>query len=192
MSETTDKMWLRSVGFNSMISISFLSWITVLRLRVRMVLIPGRCGSGDWAPACEPKGRRVWFPVRAHAWVVGQVPSRGRVQGNHTLMFLSLSFSLPSPLSKNKINKIFFKKTANLKKKTMAFSPDKCGSVGWASCHKAKDRWFTGSIPGQGTLLGWGFSPWLGHKQEATNHLSHRCFSPSLFPSLPLSLKINK
>ena len=42
------------------------------------------------------------FPVRAHAWVVGQVPSGGCVRGNHTLMFLFLSFSLPSPLSKNK------------------------------------------------------------------------------------------
>ena len=46
----------------------------------------------------------VRFPVRAHAWVVGQVPSRGHTRGNHTLMFLSLSFSLPSPLSKNKQN----------------------------------------------------------------------------------------
>ena len=44
----------------------------------------------------------VRFPVRAHAWVVGQVPSRECVKGNHTLMFLSLSFSsLPSSLSKN-------------------------------------------------------------------------------------------
>ena len=34
--------------------------------------------------------------------VAGQVPSREHVRGNHTLMFLSLSFSLPSPLSKNK------------------------------------------------------------------------------------------
>ena len=47
------------------------------------------------------KGSPVRFPVRAHAWVAGQVPSRGCVRGNHTLMFLS-SFSLLSPLSKNK------------------------------------------------------------------------------------------
>ena len=38
----------------------------------------------------------VWFPVRAHAWVVGQVPGWGRARGNQW-MFLSLSFSLPSP-----------------------------------------------------------------------------------------------
>ena len=39
----------------------------------------------------------VQFPVRAHGWVEGQVPSRGCVRGNHTVMFLSLSFSLLSP-----------------------------------------------------------------------------------------------
>ena len=32
----------------------------------------------------------------------GQVPSGGHMTNNHTLMFLSLPFSLPSPLSKNK------------------------------------------------------------------------------------------
>ena len=51
------------------------------------------------------KGLLVGFPVGAHTWVVGQVPSRGHVRGNHTLMFLSLSFSLPL-----KINKILKKK----------------------------------------------------------------------------------
>ena len=48
------------------------------------------------------KGSRVQLPIRAHTWVVGQVPSRGCTRGKHTLMFLSLSFSFPSPLSKNK------------------------------------------------------------------------------------------
>ena len=38
--------------------------------------------------------------VRAHAWVVGQVPSRGCLRSNHTLIFL---FPLPLPsLSKKK------------------------------------------------------------------------------------------
>ena len=40
----------------------------------------------------------VQFPVRAHYWVAGQGPSRGCPRGNHTLMFLSLSLSLPSTL----------------------------------------------------------------------------------------------
>ena len=53
------------------------------------------------------KGSPVLFPVRAHAWVAGQVPSRGYVRSNHTLMFLSLYFSFPSPLSKNKKIKYF-------------------------------------------------------------------------------------
>ena len=44
------------------------------------------------------KGLLVWFLVRAYAWVSGQVPSRGCTRSNHTLMFLSLSFSLLSPL----------------------------------------------------------------------------------------------
>ena len=48
------------------------------------------------------KGSLVRFPVRECAWVAGQVPSRACARGNHTLMFLTLSFSLPSPLSKNK------------------------------------------------------------------------------------------
>ena len=33
------------------------------------------------------KGSPVPFPVRAHAWVVGQVPNRGHTRGNHTLCF---------------------------------------------------------------------------------------------------------
>ena len=50
----------------------------------------------------QTRGLPGQFPVRAHAWVVGQVHSRGHTRGNHTLIFLSLSFSLSSPPSKNK------------------------------------------------------------------------------------------
>ena len=50
----------------------------------------------------QTKGLWVRFPVRAHAWVMGQVPSGGHMGGNHTLMFLSFSLSFPSPLSKDK------------------------------------------------------------------------------------------
>ena len=62
----------------------------------------------------QSKGSLVRFPVRAHAWVVGQIPSREHMRGNHTLMFLSLSFSLPSPLKVNKIleNKETFLKSS--------------------------------------------------------------------------------
>ena len=50
----------------------------------------------------QTKGLQVRFPVKVHAWVSGQVLSSGCVKGSHTLMFLSLSVSLPSSLSKNK------------------------------------------------------------------------------------------
>ena len=60
-------------------------------------------GVAQWIE-CRPVNQRVvgLIPTRAHAWFVGQVPSRGRMKGNHILMFLSLSFSLPSSLSKHK------------------------------------------------------------------------------------------
>ena len=66
---------------------------------------PGWYGSVDWALAWEPTGCWSDSQSRAHAWVVGQVTSRQRARGNHTLMFLSLSFSFPSPLSKIKLIK---------------------------------------------------------------------------------------
>ena len=68
-----------------------------------MLLSTALAGVAQWIE-CQTVNPKVasWFPVRAHAWVAGQDPSGGHVRGNHTLMFLSLSFSLPSPLSKNK------------------------------------------------------------------------------------------
>ena len=55
-------------------------------------------GVAQWIECgLQTKGLPVRFPVRAHAWVAGHVPSGG----NHTMMFLS-SFSLPSPPSENK------------------------------------------------------------------------------------------
>ena len=61
-------------------------------------------GVAQWIE-CWPTIQRVTgsIPSQAHASVVGQVPSRGRVRDNHTLMFLSLSFFLPFPLSKNNL-----------------------------------------------------------------------------------------
>ena len=48
------------------------------------------------------EGSQVRSAGGAHALAVGQAPSRGPLRGNYTWMFLSLSFSLSSPLSKNK------------------------------------------------------------------------------------------
>ena len=75
----------------------------------------------------QTKGSLVWFPVRAHGWVAGQVPSKGCARGNHTLMFLSLLFSLP-PLSKNKKNKILKKRKDPLLKKNLVAvnAPHEC------------------------------------------------------------------
>ena len=61
------------------------------------------------------------------------------------------------------------------------------GVASWVEGQHANQK-VAGSIPGQGTCLGCGPGPWLGHVQEATDG----CFSPSLSPSRPFSLKINK
>ena len=60
--------------------------------------------------------------------------------------------------------------------------------------HHPTKRKVSGSIPGQGTRLGCGFSPQLGAYKRQSIHvsLSHWYFSPSLFPSLPLSVSVNK
>ena len=52
-----------------------------------------------------PANQRVasLIPSQGLAWVLGEVPSRGCSRGNHTLMFLSLSFFFP--LLSLKINK---------------------------------------------------------------------------------------
>ena len=59
----------------------------------------------------------VRFPVRAHAWVAGWVPSWGCGRGNRS-MYLFLSLFLPSLLSKNKKIKSFkeLKKHTTLKR----------------------------------------------------------------------------
>ena len=60
-------------------------------------------GVAQWIErGLQTRGLLVRFPVRAQAWVAGQVPSGGHVRGNHTLIFLSLSPSLPLSLKINK------------------------------------------------------------------------------------------
>ena len=74
-----------------------------------------------------------------------------------------------------------FKATQAAFKKEGNSSPDGCGSARLVGHHPATGR-AAGPIPGQGTCLGGGFGPRLGHKHEATD----RCFP--LSPSLSLSL----
>ena len=72
--------------------------ISLIRKR-RIALV----GPAQWIEhRLANQGSQVRFPVRAHAWGAGWVPTKGCMQGNHTSMFPSLSFSLPPPLSKNK------------------------------------------------------------------------------------------
>ena len=69
---------------------------------------PGWCGSVDWVPAYEAKGHK--FDSQSGTCLgCRQVPSRGCTRSKQTLIFFSLFFSLPSPLSKNKFKKYFSK-----------------------------------------------------------------------------------
>ena len=72
---------------------------------------PSWCGSVDWAPACKLKGHQFDSQSGHMPGLRARSPVGGLQEAtmHHTLMFLSLSFSLLSPLSK-KVNKIFFKK----------------------------------------------------------------------------------
>ena len=66
--------------------------VTHKKEKLWLVWLSGLSGS------LQTKGLLVRFPVRAHDWVAGQVPRGGRMRGNHTLMFLFLSPSLPHSL----------------------------------------------------------------------------------------------
>ena len=71
-------------------------------------------------------------------------------------------------------------------KKTLGYFPGWCSSVNWAQAWDPEGRSFnsrSGHMPGL-----WARSP-VGGVWEATTHWY---FSPSLSPSLPLTLKINK
>ena len=63
-------------------------------------------GVAQWIER-PPSNQRVAGSIPSQGTCLGcrPGPSEGHMRGNHTLMFLSFSFSLPSPLSKNKINK---------------------------------------------------------------------------------------
>ena len=65
------------------------------------------------------------------------------------------------------------------------------GVARWIACWPAD--WKVTSVPSQGTRLGCGPKSPVGGMQDTTNRcISHLMFSPSLSPSLPLSLKRNK
>ena len=74
--------------------------------------------------------------------------------------------------------------------KNQAF-PDWRGSVVWALSESFTKGKVIGSIPGQAHAWIAGLVPSLGAcwRQLIDVSLSYKCFSPSLFPSLPLSTK---
>lgn len=65
-----------------------------------------------------PMGLRVAgsIPVRAHAWIAGSIPGRGQAGGSRW-MFLSLSFSPLSKISKNILKKKTWAKFTDLKER---------------------------------------------------------------------------
>ena len=60
---------------------------------------PAVAGVAPWIE-CQPANQRVTGSIPSQGTCL--VPSRRHTRGNHISMFLSPSFSLPSPLSKNK------------------------------------------------------------------------------------------
>ena len=70
-------------------------------------------------------------------------------------------------------------------------SPGWCGSLDWVLAWESKGHRFGLLIPSQGTCLRCGPAPQLGmcERKPIDVLLTHQCFSPSLSPSLTLSLK---
>ena len=77
------------------------------------VFHPEQCGLVDWVLSCKPKGRRFdsWLGhmpgLRVQSWL-GHIRKATDRCFSLASMFFSLSFSLPPPLSKIKVN--FLKK----------------------------------------------------------------------------------
>ena len=115
------------------------------------------------------KGSLVGFPLRAHAWVAGQIPSRRCARGNHTMMFLSLSSSLPRSLKINKIFKKKLSKSFNKKRKPLYLFTCLFVLMFYALAGVAQwiERWpvkckAASLIPSEGTRLGCRPGPQLG------------------------------
>ena len=105
-------------GKNGVSGISLLVWYTLL-IKGRHYY-PGWCGSVDWVMACEPKGH--WFDSQSGLWATSAVGGVWEAMDiSCTLEFLSLSFSLPSFLSKNKYIKSFFLKKTLLMKEENSY-----------------------------------------------------------------------
>ena len=78
------------------------SYTIVCQLHFKNAMSVALVGVADWALACEPKGHRFDSQSGHKPGLQARSLVKRHMRGNHTLLFLSLSFSLPSPLSKNK------------------------------------------------------------------------------------------
>ena len=92
--------------------------------------------------------------------------------------FLVVSFQVPSPFFNWNVCQCWVLK--------ILYSPGCCSSVDWVPAYKPKGRWFHSQSGHMSELQA--RSPVRG----AWETTAHWCFSPSLSPSLPLCLKINK
>ena len=63
----------------------------------KLLMDPGWCGSVDWVPACEPKGHQFDSQSGHTPGLQARSPVGDTQEETISLMFLSLSSSLPSP-----------------------------------------------------------------------------------------------
>ena len=76
------------------------SWIRRINIIKMFILLTWLVWLSTLSASLQTKRSPVQLPVRAHAWVVGvREATYGCI--SLTSMFLCLSFSLPSPLSRN-------------------------------------------------------------------------------------------
>ena len=114
------------------------------------------------------------------AWAVVGPANLGVQEGRTEIYELFLPFSM------NTNHEFSFSKITQTIYKMSRFCPDRCGSLAWASFHKAK---VTSSIPGSGTCLGCGFSPQLETRLHTRSNplmfLSHINVSLPFSPPFP-------
>ena len=128
-----------------------------------------RCRFDPRSSVCNPRSYtcKILGPAESQVWVCMETASQ----------CFSLTSVCLSPFHSAFLSLSFKKRRS---------SPGWCGSVDWVPACKPKRHWFhsqSGRMPGLGARSS------VGSVWEAT---THRCFSPSLSPSLPLSLKVIK
>ena len=98
--------------FSHILSLKSCTYLTQDSASKNSHILPWLVWVSGLSTGLQTKGLLVRFPIRAHTWAAGQVPSRKHARGNQTLMFLSLVL-LPF-LSLKIINGIFKKKNCHI------------------------------------------------------------------------------